>query len=247
MISDEPIDASGAPQPGARRTLLAALAHPDDEIGCAGTLALHAALGHRVVLLFLTRGEMTEALGPLDAASVAARRTEHAAAAARILGAEVRLLDFPDTRVEVSAEAMHRLARELAVLQPHAVITWGDAWRRGPRHPDHQATGELVRGAITLARIARVVAPITPHRALAPVFTIRETHSQLPAAAIDISAHRDTLFELARFYRERVGWPAQDWLEERIGSAGAKWGCAAAEQFDAWESAPGLRPTLFDS
>ena len=43
------------------KTLLVALAHPDDEIGCAGTIAAHSALGHRVVLLFLTRGEMTEA------------------------------------------------------------------------------------------------------------------------------------------------------------------------------------------
>ena len=227
------------------KTLLVALAHPDDEIGCAGTMALHAALGHRVVLLFLTRGEMTEALGPLSAQEVAARRTEHAEEAARILGAEVRLLDFPDTRIEVSAENAYRVAREVAELRPDAVITWGDAWRRGPRHPDHQATGELVRSAVTLARIARVVAPLAAHREPAPVFTIREPLSQLPAAAVDIGAHTGTLFELARFYRERVGWPPQAWLEERIGSAGAAWGCAAAEQFDAWESEPGLRGTLF--
>jgi LmbE family N-acetylglucosaminyl deacetylase len=230
---------------GARRTLLVALAHPDDEVGCAGTMALHAALGHRVVLLFLTRGEMTEALGPLSAQQVAALRSEHAHEAARILGAEVRLLDFPDTRIEVTAENTYLLAREIAEIRPDAVITWGDAWRRGPRHPDHQATGELVRGGITLARIARVVAPLPPHRAPAPVFTIREPHSQLPAAALDISAQRAPLFELARFYRECVGWPQQEWLEERIGRAGAHWGCPAAEQFDAWESAPGLRADLF--
>lgn len=230
----------------ARRTLLVALSHPDDEIGCAGTMARHAAVGHRVVLLFLTRGEMTEALGPLSATEVAARRSEHAQEAARILGAEVRLLDFPDTRIEVSADAMYRIAREVAEIRPEAVITWGDAWRRGPRHPDHQATGELVRGGITLARIARVVAPLPPHRALAPVYTIREPHSTLPAAAIDISAHTAALFELARFYRERVGWPQQAWLEERIRAGGAPWGCAAAEQFDAWESPGGLRTTLFE-
>ena len=142
-----------------RKTLLVALSHPDDEIGCAGTIAGHAALGHRVVLLFLTRGEMTEALGPLTAAEVADLRSEHARQAGGILGAEVRLLDFPDTRIEVSADAGYRIAREIADIQPDAVITWGDAWRRGPRHPDHQATGQIVRNAITLARIARVVAP----------------------------------------------------------------------------------------
>lgn len=226
------------------KTLLVALSHPDDEIGCAGTMAAHAALGHRVVLLFLTRGEMTEALGPLTAHEVAARRSEHALEAGRILGAEVRLLDFPDTRVEVSAEANYRLAREIAEIRPDAVITWGHAWRRGPRHPDHQATGEIVRAGITLARIARVVQPLRPHREPAPVYTLREPHSTLPAAAVEVSAHTATLFELAAFYRERVGWPQHDWLEQRIRAAGQPWGVPAAEVFDAWESDGGLRPAL---
>lgn len=219
-----------------RKTLLVALSHPDDEIGCAGTIAHHTARGHRAVLLFLTRGEMTEALGALTAQEVAELRSEHAVEAGRILGAEVRLLDFPDTRIEVSADAGYRLAREIAEIKPDAVITWGDAWRRGPRHPDHQATGQLVRNAVTLARIARVVAPLPPHRAPAPVYAIREQHSQLPLAAIDVGAQRDTLFTLARFYRERVGWPQEDWLEQRIRDAGAQVGLPVAELFDAWES-----------
>lgn len=226
------------------KTLLVALSHPDDEIGCAGAMVAHAALGHRVVMLFLTRGEMTEALGPLTAQEVAARRSEHALEAGRILGAEVRLLDFPDTRVEASAESNYRLAREIAEIRPDAVITWGHAWRRGPRHPDHQATGEIVRAGITLARIARVVQPLPPHRSLAPVYTLREPHSTLPAAAIDISAHTATVLELGAFYRERVGWPQPDWLEQRIRVAGDAWGVAAAEVFDAWESEGGLRSTL---
>ena len=89
----------------AKKTLLVALSHPDDEIGCAGTMAAHSALGHRVVLLFLTRGEMTEALGPLAAEEVGALRSDHAREAGRILGADVRLLDFPDTRIEAGADA----------------------------------------------------------------------------------------------------------------------------------------------
>lgn len=45
------------------RTLLVALAHPDDELGAAGTILAQRALGDRVVILWLTLGEMTEALG----------------------------------------------------------------------------------------------------------------------------------------------------------------------------------------
>lgn len=229
----------------AGKTLLVALSHPDDEMGCAGTIAVHVAVGARVVVLFLTRGEMTEALGPVGAERVAELRSEQAHAAGRMLGAEVRLLDFPDTRVEVSAEANYRVAREIAAIRPDAVITWGDAWRRGPRHPDHQATGQIVRNAIALARITRVVAPLPPHRLPAPVFTLREPHSQLPAAAVEVSAHHDLLMRLAAFYRAGIGWPGEQWVEQRIRTAGAAWGVPGAEVFDAWESEGGLRQTLF--
>jgi len=227
------------------KTLLVALSHPDDEMRCAGTIAVHVARGHRVVLLFLTRGEMTEALGPLSAADVAEIRTGHAQEVGRLLGAEVRLLDFPDTRIEVTAAASYRLASEIASIRPDAAITWGDAWRRGPRHPDHQATGQLVRNAITLARIARVVAPLPPHRLPVPVFTLREPHSQLPAAAVEVTAHRELLMQLAAFYRIGIGWPGEQWVDQHIRAAGKDWGVAAAEVFDAWESQGGLRQTLF--
>jgi N-acetylglucosamine malate deacetylase 1 len=226
------------------RTLLVAMSHPDDEVRCAGTMAVHVALGHRVVMLFLTRGEMTESLGPLDAAEVARQRTQHGRAAAEIVGAEVRFLDMPDTRIEVTADAGYAVAAEIADIAPDAVITWGDAWVRGPRHPDHHATGQIVRNAITLARIARVVRPRPPHRRPAPVFTLRDVHSALPEAAIDVSAQLDRLHALADLYRERVGWPQRDWLDAGLAAAGSRYGVAAAELFDAWESPGGLRAAL---
>lgn len=227
------------------KTLLVALAHPDDEVGCAGTIATHVALGHRVVMLFLTRGEMTESLGPLAAEEVARQRTDHAHRAAEILGAEVRFMDYPDTRIEVTADAGYAVASEIADIQPSAVITWGDAWTRGPRHPDHHATGQIVRNAITLARIARVVRPRPPHRGPAPVFAIRDTISWLPETAVDVSGQLERVHALADFYRERVGWPRREWLEQRLEAAGRRYGVAAAETFDAWESPPGLQQTLF--
>jgi N-acetylglucosamine malate deacetylase 1 len=226
------------------KTLLVALSHPDDEIGCAGTIAAHAALGCRVVMLFLTRGEMTESMGPLSAEEVARRRTEQGTHAAGILGAEARFMDFPDTRIEVSAQAGYAVAEQIAGIRPDAVITWGDAWVRGPRHPDHWATGHIVRNAITLARIARAVAPLPPHREPAPVFAIRDIHSKLPEAAVDVSAHVDTIHRLADYYRGFVGWPARDWLQQRLADAGRRYGVAAAETLDAWETPAGLYDRL---
>ncbi|MSR35874.1 MAG: hypothetical protein EXR95_04400 [Gemmatimonadetes bacterium] len=55
-------------------TLLVVLSHPDDELGCAGAIAAQVARADRVVLLWLTRGEMTEAFGPIPTEEVARRR-----------------------------------------------------------------------------------------------------------------------------------------------------------------------------
>lgn len=227
-----------------RQTLLVVLAHPDDELGAAGTIAAQRARGDRVVLLWLTRGEMTEAFGPLERGEVAKRREEQAAEAARILDVEHRFLDFEDTRIEAGPEAARKVARVVAEVRPDGVLTWGDAWVRGPRHPDHQACGRMARDAITLARIAKVVAPLPPHRAFCPVFTLRDAHSHLPELAVDVSRHLDTVHRLAAFYHEAIGFGDEAWLRQRLRQAGASWDVEAAELFDAWESGPGLADAL---
>ena len=229
------------------KTILIALSHPDDEVGCAGTMATHAARGDRVVSLFLTRGEMTEALGTSDPDEVARRRMAQGRAAAAIVGAEARFLELPDTRLEHTVEAATQVARVVAEERPDAVLTWGDAWIRGMRHPDHQATGRIVRAAVTLARMARVVSPTPPHREAAPVFTLRDRHSGLPAAAIDVTAGLAAALELGEFYRKEIGWPREGWHEARLRRFGAQWGVTAAEVFDAWETEAGLWPGLTDA
>ncbi|MBW3573050.1 MAG: PIG-L family deacetylase [Gemmatimonadetes bacterium] len=222
-----------------RKTLLVGLAHPDDEVGAAGTILAQKARGDRVVVVWLTRGEMTEAFGPLPAEQVAARREEHGRRAGEILGVETRFLDFSDCRVQADAESAWRVARLLADIRPDGLLTWGDAWGRGMRHPDHQASGKIFRDAITLARIAKVVAPAQPHRALVPVFTYRGAYSSIPAVAVDVEPYVDTIHELARFYRESIGFGEREWVERRLRHAAEPYGLRYAEVFDAWETRPG--------
>lgn len=227
-----------------RRTLLVVLAHPDDELACAGTMAAQIARGDRVVLLWLTRGEMTGAFGPLPLEAVARRREEQGAEAARILGVEHRFLDLPDTGIQGAPDEAARIARVLAEVRPDGLLTWGEAWVRGQRHPDHQATGRIARSAVTLARIPRVVDPIEPHRAFCPVFTLRDVHSTLPAVAVDVAAHKDRILELGAFYHAGIGFGESGWLERRLRDAGRPFGLGCAEVFDAWETPPGTVPSL---
>ncbi len=182
-----------------QQTLLVGLAHPDDEVGVAGTILAQRARGDRVVIVWLTRGEMTEAFGPRSTDEVARLRTEQAGEAGAILDVETRLLDFADTRLEATHDAAARVARVIADIRPDGLLTWGDAWTRGRRHPDHQACGRVFRDAITLARIAKTVHPAQPHRAAVPVWTLRDVHSALPVAVVDVDPTLTLSTSLAAF------------------------------------------------
>lgn len=134
--------------PLAGRTLLAVVAHPDDEsLACGALLARVAALGARVVVATLTRGEA----GPADEAGssegrsqLAARRTAEFRTAAATLGAEAVLFDHPDGMLPwvPHDEIVGDLHRLLEGYQPDVVVTFGADglyW-----HPDHVAVHERV-------------------------------------------------------------------------------------------------------
>jgi LmbE family N-acetylglucosaminyl deacetylase len=228
----------------ARQTLLVGMAHPDDEVGAAGAIRAQVARGDRVVVVWLTRGEMTEALGPVPMDEVSRIREEHGRMAGELLGCETRFLDFRDTEVEATAESARRVARLIAEVRPDGVLTWGDAWGRGMRHPDHQASGKIFRDAITLARVAKVVAPGPPHRAPAPVFTFRGAHSSLPAVVVDVEPHLERIHALARFYYERIGFGHPEWIDQRLRAAAEPHGLRYAEVYDAWETTGGVVDSL---
>jgi len=229
---------------GLPTTLLAIFAHPDDEVGAAGTLAAQRARGDRVVVVWLSKGEMTEAFGPISPERVAERRIELGAEAARILDVEHRFLSFPDTRIEATPSAALEVARLLCDVKPDGLLTWGQSWVRGQRHPDHEATGRIARDAVTLARIAKAVAPAEPHRAWCPVFTYRDVHSTLPAVAVDVEPQLERIRALADFYRGALGFGDRRWLEARLRRGGQPFGLAYAEVFDAWESEVGAVRSL---
>jgi N-acetylglucosamine malate deacetylase 1 len=228
----------------AEQTLMVGLAHPDDEVGAAGAILAQKASGSRVVIVWLTRGEMTEAFGPIDREEVARRRMEQGRQAGEILGVETRFLEFPDTALVATRDAAIRVASLICDIRPTGLITWGDGWTRGMRHPDHQACGTIFRQAISYARIAKVVAPHEPHRATVPIFTMRDIHSALPAAAVDVEPHVEKIKELAGLYLQGVGFGDPEWLEHRLRQTGVRWGRNYAEEFDAWESQPGIFSAL---
>jgi LmbE family N-acetylglucosaminyl deacetylase len=198
-----------------------------------------------VVILYLTRGEATGAFGSSEpVAEVARRRVSLAAEAAAILDVEHRFLDLPDCGVRATPDHARSVAKILAELRPDGLVTWGDAWVKGMRHPDHQATGKIARDSVTLARIASVVGPASPHRGFCPLFTIRGAHSALPIVSVEVEPYIDRILELADFYHGALGFGDRDWLLGRLRRAGSAAEQTFAEAFDAWESREGVVPAL---
>ncbi len=135
----------------AQRSLLAVLAHPDDEsFAIGGTLARYAAAGIQVGLLTATRGE--SARGGEDPVRVAALREQELRRAIRVLGVKIlRILSYQDGHLGRTDRPMlvSRLVAILRELRPQVVITFGPDGISG--HPDHVAIGEATTEAFRLA------------------------------------------------------------------------------------------------
>jgi LmbE family N-acetylglucosaminyl deacetylase len=134
-------------------TIVSFHAHPDDEsIGTAGTLARAADAGHRVVLVFATRGELGKPVpGSLaDGEQLSLRRSAECYASAEILGASrVEFLGYTDSGMmgEPANDApycfwrapVEHAARRLSVIldeeEPDVLTVYDDEGAYG--HPDH--------------------------------------------------------------------------------------------------------------
>ena len=138
-----------------KQTILAVLAHPDDEsFGMGGTLALYAERGVDVHLICATRGEVGEMEEKYMQGfhSIAERRESELRCAAGILGLEgVYFLDYRDSGMPGSPDNTHpnalfaqpieavaeKVVAYIRDLKPDAVITFDPIG--GYRHPDHIA------------------------------------------------------------------------------------------------------------
>jgi LmbE family N-acetylglucosaminyl deacetylase len=113
-------------------------AHPDDpESGCGGTLATYAGQGHRVTVIYLTRGERgIPGTAERDAATI---RTAEAEAACKVLGAKPVFAGQIDGATELSAARTETLSGLLDAEAPDVVFTHWPI----DTHPDHQIASLL--------------------------------------------------------------------------------------------------------
>ncbi|WP_353511917.1 PIG-L deacetylase family protein [Thermus sp. LT1-2-5] len=218
--------------------LLAVFAHPDDEIGAAGTLALHARKGHRVMLVWMTKGELASQFGDAPPEEVARVREGHGAHVAGLIGAEYRFLPFGDTLLTGGREEALALARLMAEFRPEAVITWDPL----DVHPDHRATHQAVLSALKLCRIPKLVGEA--HRKPVRLYHYPRRELARPWVYVDTTSTQEVAEAVFQFYREFYRWPFT--LEEfraRRRLQGLEAGVRFAEAFQtdsppAWPALP---------
>lgn len=220
----------------AHRVLVVA-AHPDDEVlGCGGTIARHADLGHRVDIILAGEGITSRDRTRRRAVrrSELTRLAQDAKRAATILGAHVRLHDFPDNRfdtvplinlVKMVEEAVQR-------TKPTVVYTHHE----GDLNIDHQ---RLTRAVLTALRplpdteipwlLSFEVASSTEYQSAASPAVFR------PTIYVDISKSLDRKCQAMLAYRsEARDYPhprSAEALVHQAHHAGSEVGRTAAERF----------------
>jgi bacillithiol biosynthesis deacetylase BshB1 len=218
--------------------------HPDDiEIGFGGTVALHAALGFRVGLCDLTRGE-------LGSNGVPEEREAEGEAARAVLGAAWRVnLRWADGGIDGTECQVADVVRLIRASRPRTVAVpyWND------RHPDHSAASNVLTRATFKSGLRR----FAPGEGLAwrpdwvCYYFINDSD---PASfAVDVSAHYETKRKALACHRSQFAPPDggsvatrltaphfQQLIESRDAHLGARTGVAYAEAVVVRE--PILRP-----
>ncbi|HVU23372.1 MAG TPA: PIG-L deacetylase family protein [Opitutus sp.] len=214
-------EASGS----APRRVVCVGAHPDDpESCCGGTLRKLADAGHRVTVVYLTRGEA--GIEGTSHAEAAAIRTDEAVRACQVLGAEARFFGQVDAATVFDHAAIEAMGRTLAELAPDLVFThWPiDA------HADHQAASVL-----TIQARLRAARPFELY--FFEAFTGEQSMGFRPTDYVDITdvhaVKREAAFchasqQPAEYFYAPDGRARQDVID---GFRGVEFGVKAAEAF----------------
>lgn len=196
-----------------QRSLMAILAHPDDEtLGLGSTLAKYAAEGARVALLTATRGERgwhdVPAHDP-GLEGMARLREQELRCAARALGIhEAHFLDYVDGELDQApaSQVIAKIVDHVRRVRPQVVITFAPDGAYG--HPDHIAISQFATAALVAAAdpsFAGVKDDREPHR-VSKLYYFAET---VEVAALYNDLVGGLVMEIDGVERRFDGW--QEW------------------------------------
>jgi LmbE family N-acetylglucosaminyl deacetylase len=154
--------------------LLVIGAHPDDPDKSGGTMARYVQLGHTVKFVSLTNGDAGHQ--SIGGGPLALIRTAEAKCAGEVIDSEYITLDNHDGELMPTLEVRRQVIRVIREFKPDMVFTP----RVDDYHPDHRATGQLVRDAAYMVTVPNIVAK-TPHLEKNPIFVNVEDRFSRPS------------------------------------------------------------------
>jgi bacillithiol biosynthesis deacetylase BshB1 len=174
-------------------------AHPDDvEWGAGGSALLLRARKTSFGVVDLTRGEM-------GSRGTSEERDKEAQDAASSMGAQFREnLGLPDCGITDSVENRKQIASVIRRHRPKVVLApyWKD------RHPDHAATGRLIRNSAVHCTLKKSNDPNPPHKPSAYLYYLLHHFTQ-PSMVVDISSVYDRKLELLRMHASQFAKTAE--------------------------------------
>jgi bacillithiol biosynthesis deacetylase BshB1 len=175
--------------------ILAFGVHPDDvELGCAGTIMAAIDQGKKVGIVDLTRGELGTRGTPTT-------RTQEAAAAAKIMGVDVREnLDMADGFFTNDEAHQRKIIALIRKYQPDVIL----ANAPEDRHPDHGRSAKLVSDAAFLSGLRKIetIHEGVTQNAWRPAYTFHYIQDRFiqPSFVIDITAYMERKMEAVLAY-----------------------------------------------
>ena len=175
--------------------ILAFGVHPDDvELGCAGTIMAAIDQGKKVGIVDLTRGELGTRGTPTT-------RTQEAAAAAKIMGVDVREnLDMADGFFVNDEAHQRKIIALIRKYQPDIIL----ANAPEDRHPDHGRSAKLVSDAAFLSGLRKIetIHEGVNQSAWRPAYTFHYIQDRFiqPSFVIDITAYMERKMEAVLAY-----------------------------------------------
>ncbi len=191
--------------------VVAVFAHPDDEAGAVGTLMNHSDRGDKVYVILLTHGENASSIKGTHEEIMLVRQG-HVNKIEKIVGAQYRLLDLPDSGVFPSVENAKKLAKIFKQLKPDIIITWGKSSNIGTGHPDHRYTYDITLDAISYARYNSEEDNFEPNRKPVSLYTpyIGLDSALDNCVFVDVTHQQDRIMEFFDVYEEAYGeWPVR--------------------------------------
>jgi N-acetylglucosamine malate deacetylase 1 len=178
--------------------ILAISAHPDDvEVAAGGTLLHHIAMGQKVGLLDLTRGE-------LSTRGCVETRTHEAFEAAKRLGVEVReQLDLPDGFFTDDEPNLLKIITNIRKYQPDIILTTAT----NDRHPDHARAANMVVQAAFLSNLIKIKTleedQIQETWKPKAIYHYNQDSLNKPDFVFDISSYIEKKFEVVCAYKSQ--------------------------------------------